>query len=90
VVFGRESGWRRGEQLIPVPRVKGLLLSQAADILEASGLAVAIDHRLTPDFPSGHVVATSPREQVAVPLGMPITLVVAEGPTDWSSLPSIG
>ncbi len=75
---------------IPVPDVKGLTKTAAADILRSVGLSVgATRQRFDDTAPAGIVVDQSPAAGAKVAVATPVTLTVSLGPAGVRTIPDV-
>ncbi len=75
---------------IPVPDVKGLTKTAAADILRSVGLSVgATRQRFDDQAPAGIVVDQSPAAGARVAVATPVTLTVSLGPAGVLTIPDV-
>ena len=69
-----------GPKPVPVPKLTGVPLAKATATLTALGLKVATTEAYNDTIPAGSVVATTPKQGIAVPKGGTVTLAVSKGP----------
>ncbi len=69
------------EEIIQVPPLVGLALSDAQDVLRQSGLSAEITREFSDTVPVDQVIDTNPKPGDPVPAGFQVVLLISNGPS---------